>query len=69
MDIKELISLMENSGLEIAKLDAGDLNHCIDMLEKLEQIAIQEDDMENAQTLKNARIYAEDIRVEKIKGM
>ena len=67
MNINELLDLVKNSGLDVVELDAGDLNHCIDMLEKLEQIAIQEDDMENAQTLKNARIYAEDIRVEKIK--
>lgn len=72
MNIQELIKMAE--GLNIAlkennEVDGQNLNICIDVLYTLEEIALDEDDTECAQFLKDARIYVENYRKDRILDM
>ena len=72
MNIEELIKMAE--GLNIAlkennEVDGQNLNICIDVLYTLEEIALDEDDTECAQFLKDARIYVENYRKDRILDM
>ena len=69
MDIKELLEMVKEPIKEDQELDAQKLNACIDVLYTLEEIALDEDDMECAQFLKDARIYVEDYRKDRILDM
>lgn len=73
MNIEELIKMAESLNLqqvnEDDELDGQKLNNCIDVLYTLEEIAIDEDDMECAQFLKDARIYVENYTKDRILAM
>lgn len=69
MDINELLDLVKEPIKEDQELDAQKLNACIDVLYALEEIALDEDDMECAQFLKDARIYVENYRKDRILDM
>ena len=69
MDIKELLEMVKEPIKEDQELDGQNLNTCIDVLYTLEEIALDEDDMECAQFLKDARNYVENYRKDRILDM
>ena len=70
MDIKELLDLVEEKQtLKEEMVDPQMLNNCIDILYSLEEIALDQDDTNAAQFLKDARIYCENYRSDLILNM